>query len=184
MKKDFLDSASKKKATVHTVVITTTMDTFTFAGSPKDKDGFLQTPTSQASLLPLWGWIHVHVLLACLSSPIPYSWQTASAPIDSLSYPDACLSKRCLDRHLHHEAGESTGEACAAVNKGQGEDQASRSMSVSNPKRGKERSAAGSAFVKSRLSLAAERTRVLNRSEGSKPLPAATENASHWALCA
>ncbi|WP_144028295.1 hypothetical protein [Paenibacillus ferrarius] len=60
------------------------------------------------------------------------------------------------------------------MNKGQGEEQASRSMSVSSPKRGKERSAARSAFVKSRLSLAAARTRVL-RSEESKPLPTATE---------
>ncbi|MEW9702913.1 hypothetical protein, partial [Paenibacillus sp. SI8] len=87
----------------------------------------------------------------------------------------ACLSKRCLDRHPHHEAGESTDEAYAAVNKGRGEDQASRSMSVSSPRRGKERSPAGRAVVKSRLSLAAARTMVLNRSEGSKPLPTATE---------
>ena len=150
----------EEKSTETMVVIMTTRDNLPVRGVPKDKDGFLQTPTSQASLLPLWGWIHVHALLACLSSPISYSWQTASSPIDSPPFHDACLSKRCLDRHSHHEAGESTEEACAAVNKGQGEDQASRSMSVSSPKRGKERSAAGSAFVKSRLSLAAARTMV------------------------
>ncbi|NQX68948.1 hypothetical protein HQN90_22730 [Paenibacillus alba] len=63
------------------------------------------------------------------------------------------------DRH-HDRKGNRSARKPFATNKSQGEEQASMSMSVSSPKRGKERGAAGSAFVKSRLSLAAARTRV------------------------